>query len=354
MNADELREEALPYMYIGMDVHRKRSQVAVLNDRGDELLNRNVPNEPAALLPILGKFLPGTPVVFEACYGWGWLVDLLEEIGLEVHMAHASRCKAIASARLKNDRVDARTLAHLLRTQLLAEAWIPPKEIRDLRILLRHRVALVRMRTMLKNRIQMVLADCGILRSERLWSMPGQQFLASLSLPAQHRDVVNDCLHLMEALVLPLKRLDTEILTRTKPDHRAQALQALPGIGPITALTLLAEIGDIARFPSARKLSAWAGLTPTVRNSDRKVRHGGISKQGSVWVRAVLVEAAQRARIHPFFSRSFAEIARRRGKSIATVAIARKLLVRCFYVLKDLNHQQAARQKVSEPGELAQ
>lgn len=158
----------------------------------------------------------------------------------------------------------------------------------------------------------------------------------------------------MEALALPIKRLDTEILTRTKPDHRAQALQALPGIGPITALTLLAEIGDIARFPSARKLSAWAGLTPTVRNSDRKVRHSGISKQGSVWVRAVLVEAAQKARLHPLFNRAFAEIARRRGKNIATVAIARKLLVRCFYILKDVDDQGAGQEEVSEPGELAQ
>lgn len=341
-------------MYIGMDVHRKRSQVAVLNDRGDELLNRNVPNDPAALLPILGKFLPGTPVVFEACYGWGWLVELLEEIGLDVHMAHASRCKAIASARLKNDHVDARTLAHLLRADLLAEAWIPPKEVRDLRILLRHRVSLVHMRTALQNRIHMVLADCGILRSERLWSEPGRQYLASLTLPAQHRDVVDDCLDLMGALALPLERLHTEILRRTKPDHRAQALQALPGIGPIIALTLLAEIGDIARFPSARKLCAWAGLTPTVRNSDRKVRHGGISKQGSVWLRAVMVEAAQKARIHPLFSRPFAEIARRRGRKIATVAIARKLLARCFYILRDCHNQWTASEKVSVPGALAQ
>lgn len=341
-------------MYIGMDVHRKRSQVAVLDDHGNELLNRNVPNDPAALLPILGKYLPGTPVVFEACYGWGWLVDLLDEVGLEVHMAHASRCKAIASARLKNDRVDARTLAHLLRAELLAEAWIPPKEIRDLRILLRHRASLVHMRTALQNRIHMVLADCGILRSERLWSGPGRQFLTSVPLPARHREVINDCLQLMDALDVPLERLNTEILRRTKPDHRARALQALPGIGPIIALTLLAEIGDIARFPSARKLCAWAGLTPTVRNSDRKVRHGGISKQGSVWLRAVMVEAAQKARIHPLFSRSFAEIARRRGRKIATVAIARKVLGRCFYILRDCESQGMAPEKVSVPGELAQ
>jgi len=323
-------------MYIGIDVHRKRSQVAALNDRGDEVLNRNVPNDPAALVPLLGRFPTGTPVVFEAAYGWGWLVELLEATGFDVHMAHAGRCKAIASARLKNDRVDAQTLAHLLRTQLLAEAWIAPKEIRDLRALLRHRTALVRMRTTLKNRIHTVLADCGIQHANRLWSRSGQQYLASLSLPARAREIIDDCLDLIDAVSFPIARLETTIRTQAKPDPRAQALQTLPGIGPLIALTLLAEIGTIARFPTARKLCAWAGLTPTVRNSDRKVRHGGISKQGSVWVRAVVGEAAQKARLHPFFSRSYATIARRRGRNIATVAIARKLLARCFHLLKDL------------------
>jgi len=100
-------------------------------------------------------------------------------------------------------------------------------------------------------------------------------------------------------------------------------------------MTLLAEIGDITRFPTARKLCAWAGLTPIVRNSDRKIRHGHISKQGSPWVRFVLGEAALKARGHPSFARVYAEIARRRGKHIATVAIARKLLARSFHVLKD-------------------
>jgi transposase len=323
-------------MYIGMDVHRKRSQVAVLNDHGDEVLNRNVANEPGALVPILTRFPAGTPVVFEAGYGWSWLVDLLEETGFEVHMAHAGRCKAIASARLKNDRVDARILAHLLRTQLLAEAWIAPKEIRDLRALLRHRAALVRMRTTLKHRIHTILADCGIQRTDRLWSRSGKQYLVSLSLPSRAREIIDDCLNLIEAVTIPIGRLEATIRAQVKPDPRAHALQALPGIGPLTALTLLAEIGTIARFPTARKLCAWAGLTPTVRNSDRKVRHGGISKQGSVWVRAALGEAAQKARLHPLFSRSYATIAHRRGRNIATVAIARKLLARCFHILKDL------------------
>jgi hypothetical protein len=105
--------------YVGMDVHRKRSQVAIVDAAGAQQGNRNVPNDPAQLVPILGALPPGTPVAFEAAYGWGWRVGLLEELELEPHLVHPSRCKAIASARLKKDKVDAATLAQLLRADLL-------------------------------------------------------------------------------------------------------------------------------------------------------------------------------------------------------------------------------------------
>jgi transposase len=173
-------------VYVGMDVHRKRSQIAVLDAAGEEQRNRNVPNDPAKLVPILGVLPPGTPVAFEAAYGWGWLVELLEELELDPHLVHPSRCKAIASARLKNDKVDARTLAQLLRADLLPEAWIAPPEIRDLRALLRHRASLVRLATGLKNRVHAVLADRGITPPSSLWATPGRAWLAALELPPTH------------------------------------------------------------------------------------------------------------------------------------------------------------------------
>ncbi len=327
-------------MYIGMDVHRKRTQLAILNEQGEELLNRNVPNDPGALLPLLAQVPRGAPVVFEAAYGWGWLADLLAELGFDAHLAHAARCRAIATARLKNDRVDARTLAHLLRTNLLAEAWIAPKPIRDLRLLLRHRTALVRLRTALRNRIHAILADYGFQPSSALWSRRGRRVLEALPLPPVHRRVVDNDLALIDALAAPFTEVDAQILVQARHDLRVEALRRLPGIGPRTALILLAEIGDIARFPTARKLCAWAGLTPTVRNSDRRVRHGGISKQGSAWVRWALVEAAQRARRDPLFEPFYLPIARRRGWRIATVAVARKLLTRCFYILQEVRPDQ--------------
>ena len=217
-------------IYVGMDVHRKRSQVAVVDEAGNQQRNRNVPNDPAKLIPILGALPPGTPVAFEAAYGWGWLVELLEELELEPHLVHPSRCKAIASARLKNDKVDAATLAQLLRADLLPEAWIAPQPVRELRALLRHRAALVRLSTSLKNRVHAVLADRGIGEDRGLWTGPGRAWLAGLELPPTPRAIIEDCCGLLDALVAPIARLEREIAGLAKPDPRVQALWPCPGL----------------------------------------------------------------------------------------------------------------------------
>src|SRR5256714_12423756 len=148
-------------VYVGIDVHRKRSQVAVTGQSGEVLTNRNVTNGAEPILKVIGGLPPGTPAAFEACYGTSWLVQLLEDYGFDPHLVHPLRCKAIASARLKNDKVDAAILAQLLRADLLPEAWIAPPEVRQLRALLRHRASLVRLGTGLRNRIHAVVADFG-------------------------------------------------------------------------------------------------------------------------------------------------------------------------------------------------
>ena len=201
--------------------------------------------------------------------------------------------------------------------------------------MLRHRIQLVRLRTLLRNRIHAVLADHGHGRAGGCWSGPGRQWLASLQLPAASREVIEDDLALIDALQQPIDRLDWELHQRARSEPDVKVLTQLPGVGPFTALVLLAEIGDISRFGSARKLAAWAGLTPTVRGSDRTVRHGHISKQGSVWLRWILCEAAQTAKRHPDFAAGYQAIARRRGKKIATTAIARKLLTHAWHLLTD-------------------
>jgi transposase len=322
-------------VYVGIDVHRKRSQVAVVNEGGEVLANRNVPNGVEPILSVIGTLPAGTPAAYEAAFGWGWLLELLEDYGFEPHMVHPLQCKAIASARLKNDKVDAATLAQLLRADLLPEAWIAPREVRQLRAMLRHRAQLVRLRTLLRNRIHAILADHGHGRPAGCWSGPGRQWLASLELPAVSREIIDDCLALTDAVAGPIGRLDEEVRQHAKADPRVRVLTQLPGVGQYTALVLLAEVGDITRFGSARKLASWAGLTPTVRGSDRTVHHGHISKQGPAWARWVLCEAAQTAKRHPDFAPGYEALARRRGRKIATTVIARKLLTRAYHLLTD-------------------
>jgi transposase len=322
-------------VYVGIDVHRKRSQVAVVTGDGQVQLNRNVVNGREPILKLIGELPAGTPVAFEAAYGWGWLVELLEDYGFDPHLVHPLRCKAIASARLKNDKVDAAILAQLLRADLLPEAWIAPPQVRQLRALLPHRVSLVRLGTQLQNRIHAVAADHGYDRAGSYWTGPGRGWLAELELPPVSREIITDSLASLDALAVTIDRLDGEVRARAKADPRVKILTALPGIGQFTALVMLAEIGDITRFSSARKLASWAGLTPAVRGSDLTVRHGHISKQGSAWLRWVLNQAAQTAKRSPEFAGTYAAIASRRGKKIATIAIARKLLTRAYHLLAD-------------------
>jgi transposase len=145
--------------------------------------------------------------------------------------------------------------------------------------------------------------------------------------------VIDDDLALIDALAGPIAALDEQAHRRAKAEPGVKVLTQLPGVGEFTALVILAETGDITRFGSARKLAAWAGLTPTVRGSDRTIRHGHISKQGSAWLRWALGQAAQTAKRSPDFAATYQAIAARRGKQIATAAIAPKLLTRAWHLL---------------------
>ena len=329
-------------VYVGIDVHRKRSQVAVVTEDGTVQLNKNVVNGSEPMLRLIGELPSGTPVAFEAAFGWSWLAELLEDYGFEAHMVHPLRCKAIASARLKNDKVDAAILAQLLRADLLPEAWIAPAKVRQLRALLRHRISLVRLATQARNRIHAVAADHGYDRSASYWTGPGRGWLAELDLPAASREIITDCLAVIDGLAPVTDRIDGELHQHAKADPRVKVLRTLPGVGEFTALVMVAEIGDITRFPSARKLASWAGLTPTVRGSDLHVRHGHISKQGSVWLRWAMNQAAQTAKRSPEFAAAYSGIAKRRGKKIATIAIARMLLTRAWHLLSEMQAADAS------------
>jgi transposase len=322
---------------VGIDLHRKRSHVAVIDADGSQLLSRRIVNDPQTFLELLEGIDGESKIALEATYGWEWLADVLEEAGYELHLAHPLRTKAIASARVKTDAVDARTLAHLLRADLLPEAYIAPRELRDLRDLLRHRVALTRMRSALKQRVGAILAKHGIQRPySNLFGPGGMRFLDELELREGPRRRLDSLLALIGDFDREIDQTSAEIDRRAKADAFVEVLCQVRGIGRYIAMLVIAEVGDISRFPSARHLCAWAGLTPTVRSSDGKARLGHITGQGSPALRWALVEAAQHsARGGGPLRDAYERISKRRGKSVAKVAVARKILTLCYYGLRD-------------------
>jgi len=237
-------------------------------------------------------------IALEATYGWEWLADLLEEAGYDLHLSHPLRTKAIAAARVKTDAVDARTLAHLLRADLLPEAYIAPRELRDLRDLLRHRVALTRMRSALKHRVAAVLAKNGVQPAYGdLFGPGGRRFLAELPLREPPRRRLDSLLALIDAFDGEIEQTSREIDARASEDPYVEVLCQIRGVGRYIAMLVIAEVGDITRFASARHLCAWAGLTPTVRSSDRRTRLGHISGQGSPALRWAWHHGCERARM---------------------------------------------------------
>jgi transposase len=322
---------------VGIDLHRRRSHVAVIDEEGTETLSRRIANDPATFLELLAEIDGESEIALEATYGWEWLADLLQDAGYELHLAHPLRTKAIASARVKTDSVDARTLAQLLRADLLPEAYVAPRELRDLRDLLRHRIALTQMRSALKNRVHAMLARHGVQHGHSdLFGRAGTAFLRELALREPPRRRLDSLLALIGDFDREIESTTREIDGRARRDERVEVLTQIRGVGPYTAMLVIAEVGDVARFASARKLCAWAGLTPTVRSSDGRARLGHITRQGSRALRRALVEAAQKAPLAGGPLReTFERIARRRGRKIAKVAVARKIATLCFYGLRD-------------------
>jgi transposase len=270
---------------VGIDLHRKRSHVAAVDEHGGELFSRRIVNDPDTLLELLEEIGGESKIALEATYGWEWLADLLVEHGYELHLAHPLRTKAIASARVKTDAVDPRTLAQLLRADLLPEAYVAPRELREpreLRDLLRQWVVLTHMRTALKNRVHALIARQGIQRAHAdLFGAGGLHFLDELPLRPDPRARLETLLRLIADFDREIDGLAREIDRRAKHDPRVDVLRQIYGVGRYLGILIVAEIGAIERFPSARHLCAWAGLTPTVRSSDARARLGHISGLGS-------------------------------------------------------------------------
>jgi transposase len=253
-----------------------------------------------------------------------------------VHLAHPLGVKGFRYRRVKNDVRDAGDLADLLRMGRLPEAWIAPPATRELRELVRYRAKLVAIRSGLKAQVHAVLAKAGVLIAvSDLFGVAGRKRLAKVPLSTAYAERVRSLLELIDTLDGHEARFAALIAKRLDADRGYQAIQQVPGIGVTLAAVFVAEIGDVGRFTGPAQLCSWAGLTPRHRESDTVVHRGHITKQGSKLVRWAAIEAVQR---HPTTAKIAADkdrIEARRGKNIAKVAAARKLLTLVYYGLRD-------------------
>jgi transposase len=322
--------------YVGIDLHRRRSVIVRRSHEGETLELTRIDNSDLLALERAVMAAGDHPVVVvESCYGWYWLVDYLDELGCEVHLAHPLG-NNWGNRRVKNDDRDATDLADLLRMGRLAEGWIAPRDLREKRELVRYRQKLVRTRTSMKNQVHAVLAKEGAsVTVTDLFGAGGQVMLDQLHMGEAYESHVESLRRLLTGVNREIGRLASEIETQMAHVPSYKAIQQIPGVGPVLAAVLVSEIGDVTRFPSAKHLCSWAGLTPRHRESDTTVRRGHITKQGSALVRWAAVEAAARHFGRGPMATRRACIAERRGKRIAQVAAARQLLTLVYYGLRD-------------------
>ena len=317
---------------LGVDVHKRSCWVTVLDGDGQELEQRKLGMERATLLGYFGKLPQPAQVAVEATCNWYYFLNVLEPLGLELHLVHPQKTRAIARARIKHDQLDSRILARLLHAGFIAEAWIAPRPVRELRQLVRHRTRSVGWATRAKNGVHGVLNRQGISAPvESLFGAKGRAFLQAAALRQLDRWEVDDQLARLDLLAAQIQELDQEIRARGRGSTAAQALEQIPGIGPFIALLLVAEIGDLRRFPTAKQLVSYLGLAPSLYASGERRWTGEITKQGSSLLRWALVQAAHVAARSPRFQEFYARQQERHGTAKAAVALARKLATISYY-----------------------
>lgn len=325
-------------IHVGVDLHQRFCYMTAVEARGKVVQGGPVTNEKGALRKFFRQFGgQRVEVAVEACGFWPAFREVVEPEVERLVLVHPQRVKAIASAKLKNDRVDSATLAHLLRCDLLPESWKADRETQARRQQVRLRTTLVRQRTRLKNQVHAVLHQQG-LRSpvSDTFGRRGRLWLQAVKLAAQARANVNTCLRMIDNYDAEIQRQNRQLGETAKQDERARWLMTIPGIGEYSAMMLLAEIGDIARFSSKEALCSYAGLVPRIRESAGKATRGGITRQGSSTLRWIMVEAAQVAtRCSPAARRYYERLLRKKHKHVARVALARKLLIAVYALLHD-------------------
>jgi transposase len=327
--------------YVGVDYHKKSSYVTVVDERGRVVKEGQIANTQEALAAFLDGHAQGASAVLEAGRNWPVMYDWLEELVDDVTLAHPAKVRVIAEAKVKTDRIDSRMLAQLLRADLIPTAYVPGKVTQEQRRQLRQRMFLVRLRTMLKNRIHILIDRHAELsakaqRFSDLFGKAGRQWLAQLAVPGVDAQLLREELELLEIMDARVKASDGWVSQLSRRDERAMLLATLPGIGNFFALLLAVEIDDVHRFSRAEKLCAYAGVVPSTYASGGYVHHGRITKQGNKWIRWACIEAVYPAiRKDPALAAMYERLKAAKGANVAKVAVAKRLLTIAYRLLTE-------------------
>lgn len=323
-------------IYIGCDLHKRTSNLCIKTQDGRVLKELKIDTTKEAFSETLSGY-NGAHIVFEPVSQSWWLGDILEEMDLVVYLANARDVKAIAHARVKNDKIDAEVLCDLLRGNLLPESYRSTKEARAWKERVRFRTSLIGMRTQIKNKIHGLLGRNGIIAPlGMIFGPKGRAWLKGLQLSLIHREHLDQYLALLDTYERQIASATKVIETTVTGQPEVERLLSIPGISYVSALSIMSEIDTIERFCHGKQVASYAGLVPSVYASGASIRYGRLTKRGSKTLRTIMIEVAhsqgrlkKMVGLRPYFDR----IKERKGARTATVATARKLCVIIYHIL---------------------
>jgi transposase len=323
--------------YCGLDVHKESISAAVIDDKGRVLKEVKFMNTTQALDHFLSGLNEQTEFALEACGFYEPIYDWIDERGYGVTLAHPLKVRMIADAKIKTDKIDAKTIAQLKRTDLLPASYVPPKHVREIRGIVRHRASMVRQRAKIKHCVHAVLHREGIQQPfSDLFGKAGIEWLKHVNVKYNNRLSIDNYLAIHQSMSEKIDETTRQIEAIVKINPAVQRLTTMPGIGDYSALLITTEIGDINRFRNVDKLCSYAGLVPSISQSARTLRRGHITKEGNKLLRWILVECAQRAVIsNNILSKKYKRLEKKIGRNKAIVTIARKMLCYAYIILTE-------------------
>jgi transposase len=320
---------------IGCDFHPSWQQVSWMNRENGEAGDQKLVHEPGAAEKFYRQFPAGTRIGMEATGNCQWFVELVTGLGHKVLVGDAAKIRASDSRQQKHDKRDARLLLQLLVEDRFPQIWVPSREQKDLRQLLIHRYKLVRIRAQVKNGLQHLAMNQGVIKKQKLWSKAGEKVLRELPLAPWASRRREDLFKVREMLNGQIELLDQAVVEAAEKNEKARLLMTQPGVGPITSMAFVLTIGDVKRFQRGKQVASYLGLIPREYSSGGHQRLGSISKQGNTFLRMLLVEAAQGAvRCDPGFRNEYLHRCHSKPKGVAKVAAARKLAIRLYWMLR--------------------